>query len=296
MQTIVVIVLLALPKVGAYAIFALGITLMYRASRILNLAHGAMAMVPAYLVYELVGAGLPLFAAVPIGLVGGALLGVAIQRIFIRRLRKETPSVQTVATVAALGFLVAVAAKVWGTASLPAPRVFPDTFVKVSNSGIRGGEIGLFVIMVVVTGALLAVFRFTELGLYIRGAAENQRAASLMGVDPDRITDLVWAVGGALAALSGILLASVTNLHPYTLTLQALPAFVAVLLGGLGSVGGAVWGSAVVGLTLGAVPFLPVLSTQDAQGTPQLVLAIVALIAMAARGQKLVGSDVRGGL
>ncbi|MGQ0432459.1 MAG: branched-chain amino acid ABC transporter permease [Microthrixaceae bacterium] len=296
METLLVIVLLALPKVGAYAIFALGITLMYRASRILNLAHGAMAMVPAYLVYEIVGAGVPLLLAVPLGLICGALLGVAIQRIFIRRLRRETSSVQTVATVAALGFLVSVAAKLWGTASLPAPRVFPDTYVKVSNSGIRGGEIGLFVVMLLVTLALLAVFRLTEIGLYIRGASESQRAASLMGVDPERITDLVWAVGGALAALSGILLASVTNLHPYSLTLQALPAFVAVLLGGLGSVGGAVWGSAVVGLTLGAVPFLPVVSSDNSQGTPQLVLAIVALLAMAARGQKLVGSDVRGGL
>lgn len=296
METLLVIVLLALPKVGAFAIFALGITLMYRASRILNLAHGAMAMVPAYLVYEIVGGGAPLFVAVPLGLGFGALLGIAIQRIFIRRLSKEASSVQTVATVAALGFLVSVAAKVWGTASLPAPRVFPETFVKVGNSGIKGGEIGLFVVMILVTGALMALFRYTEIGLYIRGAAENQRAASLMGVDPERVTDLVWAVGGALAALSGILLASVTNLHPYTLTLQALPAFVAVLLGGLGSVGGAVWGSAVVGLTLGAVPFLPVVNSQDSQGTPQLVLAIVALIAMAARGQKLVGSDVRGGL
>lgn len=296
METLLVIVLLSLPKVGAYAIFAIGITLMYRASRILNLAHGAMAMVPAYLVYETVGAGVPLFLAVPIGLVGGAALGVGIQRAFIRRLRRETPSVQTVATVAALGFLVSVAAKVWGTASLPAPRIFPESHISISNSSIRGGEIGLFVVMLVVTGALLAVFRFTEIGLFIRGAAENSRAASLMGVDPDHITDLVWAVGGALAALAGILLAGVTNLHPYTLTLQALPAFVAVLLGGLGSVGGAVWGSAVVGLTLGAVPFLPVLNNQDSQGTPQLVLGVVALIAMAARGQKLVGSDVRGGL
>ena len=296
METLFVIVLLSLPMVGAYAIFAIGITLMYRASRILNLAHGAMAMVPAYLVYETVGAGVPLFLAVPIGLVGGAVLGVGIQRVFIRRLRRETPSVQTVATVAALGLLVAVSAKVWGTASLPAPRIFPESHISVSNSQIRTGEIGLFVVMLLVTGALLAIFRFTEIGLFIRGAAENSRAASLMGIDPDRITDLVWAVGGALAALSGILLAGVTNLHPYTLTLQALPAFVAVLLGGLGSVGGAVWGSAVVGLTLGAVPFLPLLDSDNSQGTPQLVLGIVALIAMATRGQKLVGSDVRGGL
>ncbi|MDQ3757974.1 MAG: hypothetical protein M3394_09015, partial [Actinomycetota bacterium] len=89
------------------------------------------------------------------------------------------------------------------------------------------------------------------------------------------------------------LLAGVTNLHPYTLTLQALPAFVAVLLGGLDTVTGAVRGAAVVGLTLGAVPFLP---AGEAQGAPQLFLAALALAVMASRGERLVGSDVRSGL
>lgn len=114
-----------------------------------------------------------------------------------------------------------------------------------------------------------------------------------MGVDPDRMTDLAWAIGGGLAALAGVLLASVTNLHPYTLTLQALPAFVAALLGGLGSIEGAVAGAAVVGLTQGAVPYLPL---GESEGAPQLFLAVIALLAMAARGQKLVGTDVRGGI
>jgi branched-chain amino acid transport system permease protein len=293
METLFVIVLLSLPKIGAYAIFAVGIVLMYRASRILNLAHGAMAMIPAYVVYSVSLAGVPVALAIPIGVAGGAALGLLVERVFIRRLHRETESVQTVATVAALGFLVAVAAKAWGTTSLPAPRVFPDTFIKVSESGIRGGEIGIFVVMLIVTAALLALFKFTDIGLYIKGAAENRRAASLMGVDPDRTTDIVWAMGGGLAALSGILLASVTNLHPYTLTLQAVPAFVAALLGGLNSITGAVVGSVVVGLTLGAVPFLPL---GEAQGAPQLFLAVLALCAMAARGQRLVASDVRSGL
>jgi branched-chain amino acid transport system permease protein len=290
MVTIIVIVLLSLPKIGAYAIFALGIVLMYRASRILNLAHGAMAMVPAYVCYSIVEAGLPVAAAIPAGVAAGGALGLLIERVFIHRLRHDGPSVQTVSTVAALGVLVAVVAKVWGTTPLPAPRAFPETFLHVGNSGVRAGEIGLFVVMVLVTVALVAVFKFTDVGLYIRGAAENKRAASLMGVDPQRITDLVWIIGGSLAGLSGILLASVTNLHPYTLTLQALPAFVAVLIGGLDSVTGAVKGAAIVGLTLGAVPFLP---AGDAQGAPQLFLAMLALLVMATRGERLVGSDVR---
>src|SRR4051812_42007283 len=286
MQTLFVIVLLSLPKIGAYAIFAIGIVLMYRASRILNLAHGAMAMVPAYIVYTFSQLGVPVLFAVPLGIAAGASLGLGVERVFIRRLHRETESVQTVATVAALGFLVAIAARIWGTTSLPAPRIFPDFFVKVGESGIRGGEIGIFAVMLVLTGALLALFKFTDIGLYIKGAAENRRAASLMGVNPDRTTDMVWALGGGLAAISGILLAGVTNLHPYTLTLAVGPAYVAALLGGLNSITGALMGSVVVGLTLGAVPFLPL---GDAQGAPQLFLAVLALAAMAARGQRLVG-------
>lgn len=293
MQTVFVVLLLSLPKVGAYAIFAVGIVLMYRSSRILNLAHGAMAMVPAYIVYSVVNAGAPTAVALLAGVLSGAVLGILVQRIFIRRLRNETPSVQTVATVAALGVLVAYAAKIWGTTPLPAVRVFPDTFFRVGTSGIRAGELGLFAVMLVVTGLLLLLFRKTDLGLYMRGAAENRRAASLMGVDPDRMTDLAWAIGGGLAGLSGILLASVTNLHPYTLALQALPAFVAALIGGLDRIEGAVIGAVAVGLTLGAVPFLPL---GDAQGAPQLFLAGLAFLAMATRGQRLVATDVRSGL
>lgn len=290
METVLIVILLSLPKIGAYSIFALGIVLMYRASRILNLAHGAMAMVPAYLTYSVASAGVPLVPAVVIGVASGAVLGVVVERLLIRRLQNETASVQTVATVAVLGFLVAVAARVWGTTPLPAPRVFPDVFVSVGNSGIRGGEIGLFAVMLAVTGALLAVFRWTDIGLYVRGAAENRRAATLMGVDADLVTMAVWAVGGGLAGMAGILLAGVTNLHPYTLALAAVPAFVAALLGGLSSIGGAVVGSAVVGLTMGAVPFLPL---GDAEGAPQLFLATLALVAMAARGDRLVAGDVR---
>jgi branched-chain amino acid transport system permease protein len=293
MRTLLVVLLLSLPKIGAYAIFAVGIVLMYRASRILNLAHGAMAMVPAYVVYTAVKFGVPVPIALVVGVASGALLGVAVQRIFIRRLHGETASVQTVATVAALGFLVAWAARLWGTTPLPAVRTFPDTFFSVGSSGIRAGEIGLFVVMLLTTGALILLFRKTDLGLHLRGAAENRRAASLMGVDPDKMTDLAWAMGGALAALAGILLAGVTNLHPYTLALQALPAFVAALLGGLGSIPGAVAGASVVGFTLGAVPFLPL---GKAQGAPQLFLAVLALVVMATRGQRLVATDVRGGL
>jgi len=282
---------LSLPLIGAYAIFAVGIVLIYRASHVLNLAHGAMAMAPAYVVYALVGAGVPTVIAFPFGLLSGICLGLGVERLFVRRLRPDGPTAQTVGTVAALGVLVAVAARVWGTSSLDAVRIFPNGSVPIGLSEISYGEIGLFVVMLLIAGALFALLQWTDLGLMMRGTAESRLAAALHGVNPDRITELTWALGGGLAALAGIMLAAVTTLHPYTLALQALPGFIAALIGGLGSLPGALAGAAIVGVTLGMVPFLGPVGAP--QGAPQLFLAVAAMLVMALRGATLTGSDVR---
>nr|MDQ3758209.1 branched-chain amino acid ABC transporter permease [Actinomycetota bacterium] len=247
---------LSLPLVGAYALFALGIVLIHRASRMLNLAHGAMAVVPAYLLYAMVDAGIPTVAALPLAVASGAGLGLAVERVFVARLRADGPTAQTVGTVAALGLLIAVVARVWGTASLPAVRVFPVGRVEVGRSAVQYGELGLFAVMLVAAAVLWLLVQRTDLGLMMRGTAESRLAASLMGVDPGFVTSLAWGMGGALAALAGILLASVTSLHPYTLALQPLPAIVAALLGGLASLPATLAGAAVVGGVQGLVPLL----------------------------------------
>jgi sulfate-transporting ATPase len=286
---ILVSLVLSLPLVGAYAIFAIGIVLIYRASRMLNLAHGAMAMVPAYILYELVRAGLPTPFAFPIGIAVGAGLGLAVERLFVARLRPDGPTAQTVGTVAALGIMVAGAVRVWGTAGLRAVEIFPRGRIDVGLSSIQFGQIGLFVVMLVVAGALYLLVQRTDLGLIMRGTSESRLAASLMGVDPDRITSLTWAMGGATAALAGILLAAVTSLHPYALALQVLPAFIAALIGGLGSLPGALVGAAIVGTVQSLVPLFGAIG--KLQGAPQLFLAVLAVVVMATRGKSLVGSD-----
>ncbi|HEX9969274.1 MAG TPA: ABC transporter permease, partial [Acidimicrobiales bacterium] len=177
----------------------------------------------------------------------------------------------------------------WGTAGLRAVEIFPRGRQSVGNSSIQFGEIGLFVVMLVVATALYVLIQRTDMGLIMRGTAESRLAASLMGVNPDRITSLTWAVGGALAALAGILLAAVTSLHPYTLALQVLPAFIAALIGGLGSMPGALVGAAIVGSVQGLVPLFG--SIGKLQGAPQLFLAVLAIVVMATRGKALVAAD-----
>jgi sulfate-transporting ATPase len=298
--SLLVYLLLSLPLVGAYAMLALGIVVVFRASRVLNLAHGAMAMLPAYGCYTANQHNIPMIAALPFGIAIGVLFGAAVERFFIRPLARQGPTAQTVGTVAVYGVTVAAVAQVYGSGSHTAPRVFPAGGVVLAGSVLRWGQLGLFAVALISAAGFIALFRYTEIGLGMRGAAQNQRAAILMGINPDRMARTAWMLGGGLAALAGILLAAVTNLQPYTLSLQMLPAFVAALIGGLESLPGAVWGSFLVGGTQGVVPafrLVPGLKRFATQvGMPQFVLTIVAFAAMYFRGSRYALGDSRAGL
>jgi len=294
-MTWIAALILSLPLVGVYAIFAIGIVMIYRASKVLNLAHGVMATAPAYIFYTLsTSMGLTLAVALPLAVVSGGAFGYLVERIFVRPFRKQGSTAQTVGTVVVLGLAVAVMARVYGTSALQAPTVFPEGFVTIGLSNVRFGEMGLFAIMLVIFGGLTALFKLTDLGLLMRGSAENPTAAALMGVNPQRMTALTWIIGGALAGVAGILLAAVTVLQPYSLPLQALPGFLAALIGGLENVTGALYGAVAVGIVIGLVPFLPVLGTT--QGAAQLLLALIGLLVMAMRGERIVAAtDMRAG-
>ncbi|HEX8004149.1 MAG TPA: branched-chain amino acid ABC transporter permease/ATP-binding protein [Mycobacteriales bacterium] len=298
MLDLIVYLLLSLPLVGAYAMLGVGIVVIFRASRVLNLAHGAMAMLPAYVAYELsVQRHLPMVLVVPVAVASGGALGVLTERVFVRTLRRQGPTAQTVGTVAMFGLVVSIVAKVWGTAPLIGPRVFPDGGPKLSGSTIFWGDLGLFFTAVVAAGALLAVFQFTDLGLSLRGAADNRVAAALVGIDPDRNARVAWLIGGSLAGVAGVLLGGVNNLSPYTLSLQMLPAFVAALIGGLASLTGVLVGAACVGFLQGLVPAMgllaPLRRISGQLGLSQLVLTIIALSVMYLRGGKYSQTDIR---
>jgi sulfate-transporting ATPase len=292
--------LLSMPLVGAYGMLAIGIVVVFRASKVLNLAHGAMAMLPAYLAYEASHQGLPMIVALPLGVAGGAALGALTERFFVRPLARQGSTAQTVGTVAVYGVVVAATAQIWGSGSKIAPLVFPAGGFHVAGALIRWGQVGLFVTALGTAAGFYALFRYTSIGLAMRGAAENPRAAGLMGINPERMARFAWMLGGALAALAGILLAAVTNLQPYSLSLQMLPAFVAALIGGFGSVFGALGGAFVVGISEGIVPAFALvpgvrkLATQV--GMPQLVLTILALGAMYFRGGRIATGDSRATL
>jgi branched-chain amino acid transport system permease protein len=216
----------------------------------------------------------------------------------VRRLRGAGPTTQTVGTVAALTFSIAIASRLFGTLPVNAPRVIPRGALTVLGGFVPYSLLGIFPVALVGAALLFALFQFTDIGLAMRGAAQNRRGAALRGVDPDRTAALAWIIGGALAGLTGILLAGATSLDPFSISLGVLPAFVAALIGGLESLPGVCIGALIVGVVQGMVPAIGTLpgigSVAQGQGAPELALGVLALIVMAMRGQRLVTGDVRG--
>ena len=300
MDQVFVYALLSLPLIGAIAMFSLGIVVIHQASRVLNLAHGAMAMVPAFVLFELSRKGIPLLFALPLAVASGSLIGLGVERVFVRILRRQSVTAQTVGTVAVFGLLVAIAVKIWGTTPRTAVQLFPEDGIKVGASLLRYGQIGLFFVAIIGSAVFFCLFRFTDFGLAMRAAAQNRRAAALMGVNPNFTAGMAWVIGGALAAVAGILLAAITTLHPYNLSLLVLPGFVAALIGGLDDLRGAIVGAAIVGFAQGMVPALGLIPGVGAfanqVGAPQLVLAVLAFVVMYMRGERFTGTDVRAGI
>lgn len=294
LRNIGVNLLLSLPLVGAYALFALGIVVIYRASRVLNLAHGAMAVLPAYLAYAVA----PVVGKAPalvLGIASGGALGLAVERLVVRRLGRVSATAQTVGTVAVLMVIVAFTARTWNTLLLPGVSVLPTRRFRVGLALLSLNDLALFVAAGAAAAAFFALFKFTSLGMAMRLAADNPRAASLVGINPRRTTAAAWVIGGLFAALGGVMLGAASGLHPYILPLQVLPGFVAALIGGLESPLGALAGSVVVGAAIGFVPSIPGMGTKV--GAPQLALAIVAFVIMALRGKRFqTAADTRTGL
>jgi branched-subunit amino acid ABC-type transport system permease component len=297
-NTFLLYLVLSLPLVGAYTLLGLGITVIYQASRVLNLAHGAMAMCSAYVTFQAYRWHAPLAVAVLLGVIAGALLGLLVERLFVRRLRQAGPTTQTVGTVAALTMAIALVSRFWGTLPVNAPRVLPAQALVIGGGFVPWKLLAIFPIGLLGAALLFALFRFTDIGLAMRGAAQNRRGAALRGVDPDRTAQLAWIIGGALAGLTGILLAGANGLDPFSISLGVLPAFIAALIGGLESMPGVCLGALIVGLVQGMVPALssvPHVGTwAESQGTPVLVVGVLALCVMATRGQRLSAGDVRG--
>jgi branched-subunit amino acid ABC-type transport system permease component len=285
---------LGLPIAGLFALLATGVVMIYRASRILTLAQGAVAMFTAYVMYQLNndpsvsggrGWNLPLPIAMMGALIFAAGLGYAIERFLLRPLRDRPVLVSVIMTVGVLAFLTGLAGIIWSYDTQRAPDITPRGQVTLAGVTIGVNQIFIMAATAVMLLAIVYLFKRTTLGIAMRAVADDRRAALLMGVPADRVSSVTWIVGSLLAGMAGILVSPIVQLHPLSMTLLSIPAYAAALFGGLSNLPRMVIGALVVGVLYSVVPDLPYIQTAGFPGVRELAIFGAVIVFMFVTGK-----------
>jgi branched-subunit amino acid ABC-type transport system permease component len=301
MKLYIELFILGLPIAGVFALLATGVVMVYRASKILTLAQGAVAMFATYGFYQLAnnpaetggkGWGLPVVIAFPAALVFAGILGYAIERFLLRPLRDRPILVSVIMTVGLLALLTAIAGLIWSYDRQQAPQITPSGRVTVAGITVGYTQLTILAITAVLMLAVVYLFKYTTLGIAMRAVADDRRAALLMGIPADRVSSLTWIIGGVLAGLAGILLSPIVQLQPVNLTLIAIPAYAAALFGGLTNLTRMVVGALLLGVMYSEVPEIPFVKNflaerHDLPGTRELSIFLVVIIFMFVTGKSV---------
>lgn len=261
-----------------YALIALGYTMVYGIAKMINFAHGDIIMVGAYALYtftSLLGLSIPL--CILLTIVFCALLGIVVERIAYKPLRKAPSLAVLITAIGVSYFLQNTALILFKATPIPFGSVIKVPAVSIGGIHISGITIVTLVVTFISMIILTWFINKTKAGSAMRAVSEDKEAASLMGINVNRTISLTFAIGSALAAVAGILF--ICQYETLTPTLGALPgikAFVAAVLGGIGSIPGAMLG----GLVLGIIESLSkaYISTQLADAIVFGVLVIVLLV------------------
>jgi len=234
---------------GIYALAAIGYSMVYSILRFINFAHGSICMVGAYLVFMLTMTGFKI-GLIPSSIISmflTALLGVIIEKVAYKPLRRAPKLAPLITSIAVSFILEAGVIILWGadikTYQLPVVRGW-----QLGSAFITPVQVIIIVSSIFLVFCLYFLLSKTRLGKAIRAVADDFELAEIIGIDIDRAISATFAIGSALGAASGVLIGLDTNLHPAMDFIITMKAFVAVILGGFGNIYGAIIGGFTLGL------------------------------------------------
>jgi branched-chain amino acid transport system permease protein len=232
---------------GIYALIAVGLTLIFGVMRVVNFAHGEFLMLGMYLAFwSFTLLGLDPYVTLVLGLpviFGGGWLSY---RLVMRPVIHASHNVQVFTTVGLSIALQALALVLWSADAQFVRTGYYAVVVRFSGVAINLAQIAAFVVAVVFTAGLFAFMRWSYAGKIMRATAQDRHAASLMGIDTGRVFAMTWAVGITCVGVAGVVLAPIYPVYPSIGLQFVLIAYVAVVLGGLGDMVGALIASLVV--------------------------------------------------
>ena len=231
-----------------YALVALGFVLIIKATDILNFAQGEVIMISAFICYFLVTAlHLPFLVAVLITCVAAGLMGVLTERLVLRPMLGEPVFAVVMVTIGLSIFLRSMTGIIFGHNNLVFPSPFPKETVHMGGIILSQTQIWIMVSTLALIILFFIFFKYSRTGLAMRGTADDQNIALLMGISVKRVFALIWGVSFITGAVAGIFLANVMVIN-LGLSLVAISAFPAIILGGLESIPGAIIGGIAIGV------------------------------------------------
>lgn len=266
-----------------YALIALGFTIIFKASQVINFAQGEFLLVGTFVVSTAMFSWrLGFIPALFIGIIVTAAIGVLFERIVLRRMIGRPPFTIIMVTIG-LDVLLLTTVTILVGANTPAVPAPFDILSAITIGGVKIGGVNAatsIVVTALICVALYAFLRFTRYGLAMRATAIDQEAALAMGIKISTVYALAWGISGAIATIGGIFLAAGAGNPAFDVGLGqgALVAFPAIILGGLDSIPGAVVGGVVIGMVYTLAQGYSVLGTNFYTIAPYLVMILVLLI------------------
>lgn len=231
-----------------YALIALGFVVIYKATDILNFAQGEFVMIGAYfwlLVYTTFGFPYPLVFLITLCL--AAILGVVIE-VTVSRPLLNAPHMSVVFATVAVGIILRGLVRwIWGPFYYPFPKLFSIKPITVVGASVTPQNLWIICIVIALMLTFYFFFKFTKMGKAMRATAQNRNAASLMGIRVKRVFSMTWAISAVMGAIAGCLLAPMVTANP-DMGWVIIKAFAASILGGFGSIPGAIFGGFLLGI------------------------------------------------
>ena len=233
-----------------YALIAIRYTMVYGIAKMINFAHGDIIMVGAYALYFSISVlGLPVPVALVITVIVCAVLGVVIEKVAYKPLR-SAPSLAVLITAIGMSFfLQSVSLLIFGSTPIPFQSVIPNVNISVGPVVISSITVVTLIVTAIAMILLTLFVNKTKMGSAMRAVSEDKGAAELMGINVNSTISLTFAIGSALAAVAGVLyICQYQSMKPTLGALPGIKAFVAAVLGGIGSIPGAMLGGILLGL------------------------------------------------